>query len=112
MQCAKHPEHEAAGMCAYSGKPFCSHELVEVQGRMYGKDYLDRVFAEAKEAVKPQQPMVFMNAGGGGAAASSSAAAAGAGIVVQKKPVNHIFHLIMTLITFGLWLPIWLIRAC
>ena len=28
-----------------------------------------------------------------------------------RKGVNHTFHLIMTLITFGLWLPVWIIVA-
>ena len=108
MQCAKHPDHEAAGMCAYSGKPFCSHELVEVQGRMYGKDYLDRVFAEAKE--KPAQ-QIFM-AGG----ASSSAAASTTVVVSARKPLNHALHIILSICTGGLWLlvylPLLLMRAC
>jgi hypothetical protein len=25
------------------------------------------------------------------------------------KPTNHIFHLLMTLLTAGLWIPIWII---
>lgn len=30
-------------------------------------------------------------------------------VVQQKRGVNHAFHLIMTLITFGLWIPIWIL---
>ena len=30
-------------------------------------------------------------------------------VIVQGKPVNHILHLLLTVFTFGLWLPIWLI---
>ena len=30
-------------------------------------------------------------------------------ITVQGKPVNHILHLILTLVTFGLWAIIWII---
>lgn len=30
-------------------------------------------------------------------------------VVQIKKGVSHGFHLFMTLITFGLWLPIWLL---
>lgn len=32
-------------------------------------------------------------------------------IVNGKKPVNHAFHLIMSLLTFGLWIPVWIIVA-
>lgn len=79
MRCSKHPEHEAAGVCAYSGKPYCADELVEVSGKVYGKDNLGMVMAELKEqSGKNQTPMVFMNAGGGGGAASSSSSAAAA----------------------------------
>lgn len=47
MKCSKHPEREAAGICCYSGKPFCEEDLVEIKGKMYGKDYLSNVFEEA-----------------------------------------------------------------
>ena len=49
MKCAKHPEVEAQGMCAYCGKPFCGECLVEVKGRMYCKDDLGNVLDEAKK---------------------------------------------------------------
>jgi hypothetical protein len=32
-------------------------------------------------------------------------------VVNQKKRVHHGFHLFMTIITAGLWLPVWLIVA-
>ena len=32
-------------------------------------------------------------------------------VVVQGKRTNHAFHLIMTLVTVGLWLPVWIIVA-
>lgn len=32
-------------------------------------------------------------------------------IVNQKKGVNHVLHLILTIVTFGLWLPVWIILA-
>jgi hypothetical protein len=34
-----------------------------------------------------------------------------AGIMVTQAPksTSHLFHLIMTLLTFGLWFPIWMI---
>ena len=30
-------------------------------------------------------------------------------IVVQGKPVNHILHLILTLVTLGFWVIVWII---
>ncbi len=50
MKCAKHPEVDAAGVCAYCGKPFCSDCLVEVKGRMYCKEDLGHVLDEAKQS--------------------------------------------------------------
>jgi hypothetical protein len=32
-------------------------------------------------------------------------------VVNQKKTVHHGFHLLMTLLTAGLWLPVWIIVA-
>lgn len=48
MQCSKFRDREAAGVCAYSGKPYCQEELVEIQGKLYGKENLDHVMAELK----------------------------------------------------------------
>jgi hypothetical protein len=35
-------------------------------------------------------------------------------IVVHQdrgKPVNHVLHAVLSVLTFGLWLPVWLIVA-
>ena len=48
MQCSKHPQTNAQGICTYCGKPFCAECLVEVKGRMYCKDDLGNVIDEAK----------------------------------------------------------------
>ena len=32
-------------------------------------------------------------------------------VVVPRRGTNHIFHLLMSLVTLGLWLPVWLIVA-
>lgn len=88
MQCSKYPDRVAAGVCAYSGKPYSAEELVEVQGKMYAKDNLGYVMAEMKERAGNANPMVFMNAGGGGgsaASASSAAAAAAASPTIQPR---------------------------
>lgn len=85
MRCSKHPEREAAGVCSYSGKPYCAEELVEVSGKYYAKDNLDRVFGEMQtQASKSNTPMVFMNAGGG-SSSSSSAAVGGAGYDLRRR---------------------------
>jgi hypothetical protein len=77
LDCIDHPGVEAAGMCTYSGNPFCRECLVEIDGKQYGKRLLDKVFAEAKASAGPQQPMVFMNAGGGSSSSSAAAATTG-----------------------------------
>ena len=33
------------------------------------------------------------------------------GVVVYGKPVNHVLHLLLTVFTGGLWLPVWLLLA-
>ena len=48
MQCANHPQAEAAGMCMYCGKSFCQDCLVEIKGRMYCKNDLNHVVDEVK----------------------------------------------------------------
>lgn len=81
MKCSKFPDRDAVGTCAYSGKPYCAEELVEIEGKLYGKDNLGRFMADSRESQRAgsSQPMVFMNAGGGGGAAASSSAVSGQG---------------------------------
>lgn len=61
MNCTKHPEIEAQGMCAYCGKPFCKDCLVEVKGRMYCKDDLGNVIDEAKQSSNGQSTINITN---------------------------------------------------
>ena len=61
MNCTKHPEVEAQGMCAYCGKPFCKECLVEVKGRMYCKDDLGNVLDEAKNSASSQPTINITN---------------------------------------------------
>ena len=58
MNCFKHPEVEAQGMCTYCGKPFCKECLVEVKGKMFCKDDLGNVLDEAKQASATAQPTI------------------------------------------------------
>jgi hypothetical protein len=32
-------------------------------------------------------------------------------VVVRGKPVNHVLHLIITLVTLLLWTPVWIVMA-
>jgi hypothetical protein len=34
-----------------------------------------------------------------------------AAVMVKGKRVNHVLHLLLSLVTVGLWLPVWLIVA-
>ena len=65
MQCTTHPETDATGTCTYSGKPFCSDCLIEVENKLIGKPYISQVMTEARETGAKNNPTVFMNAGGG-----------------------------------------------
>ncbi|WP_027052809.1 hypothetical protein [Mesorhizobium erdmanii] len=58
------------------------------------------------ELLKSQRnsPQVFMNAGGGAAAA---AVATGVGGPVKRFP--HWFHILLTIVSGGLWLPVYLL---
>ncbi len=31
------------------------------------------------------------------------------GPIVHYKPTSHVFHLLMSIITLGLWIPVWII---
>ncbi len=54
MNCTNHEKVEASGMCTYCGKPFCKDCLVEVKGKMYCKNDLDKVFDEKESKKMPQ----------------------------------------------------------
>jgi len=56
-----------------------------VQGKVYAKENLDKVFAELKDGAS-KQPMVFMAGGGGGGGAASSSAAAVAAPPMMSAP--------------------------
>ena len=50
----------------------------------------------------PQMPVVMMASPGGGGAASA--------VAVTTGP-NHLLHFVLTLLTCGLWLPVWICVA-
>jgi hypothetical protein len=47
----------------------------------------------------PPQPTIIIN---------NNAVGAPAPVIVSARP-NHVLHLLLTLLTFGMWLPVWLI---
>lgn len=62
------------------------------------------------ELLKSQKnnPQVFMNAGGASASSASAASAStGGGDTLRKFP--HVFHIIMSLLTGLLWLPVYIL---
>jgi hypothetical protein len=54
MKCSKHVDHEAAGVCSYSGKAYCAEELIELDGRFYGKDCLITLAGSREQRRLPQ----------------------------------------------------------
>jgi len=62
------------------------------------------------EMLKRHQTQVFMNSGGGGGGASASSAAAASSSSNDSDPRRtfpHWFHIIFTIITAGLWIPVY-----
>jgi hypothetical protein len=61
MKCINHPNREAAGICSYSGKPFCQEELIEFDSKLYGKEYINKAKIEANKVAALQivVPIIF-----------------------------------------------------
>ena len=82
--------------------PFCAESIsIAAKKCKHCGETLDvalRAAEEAKRSSGTNQPMVFMNAGGG------------VSVQPQKKSFPHILHLVVTLITMGFWLPIWILH--
>lgn len=55
------------------------------------------------EVIKSMKQNVYMNAGGGGGAAVAA-------MPVSKAKFPHLPHLIMTLLTMGTWVIIWILH--
>lgn len=88
--------------------PFCAQQiLVQAVKCQHCGEMLDptlRAAAESRQADK--NPMVFMNAGGAAASASAASAASSGR---ERRPFNHMLHLVLTLLTCGMWLPVWIL---
>ncbi len=93
MNCSKHPDKEAVGVCVYCGKFFCSDCLIEVKGKMYCRDCVSKAFDEVKEKDKPNNPIVFMNAGGASSSSASSSASTSSSGGTGNGYINHVIPL-------------------
>jgi hypothetical protein len=90
--------------------PFCA-EMISARARKcrHCGETVDVAMRKAEEAMRmangqPQQ--VFMNAGGGGGAAAAAAAPT---MIYPLRPFNHLLHLILSVLTAGFWIPIWVL---
>ena len=85
--------------------PYCSEQLIAGAKKCkHCGEIIDTTMRDI-EMLKNQKQSVFMNAGGGGS--SSSAAAAGAG-GSQLRSFNHTLHIILSIITGGIWLIVYI----
>lgn len=65
------------------------------------------MLSEAQRAGALDQELVAMLARGGRVEARTPTSA----VVSTGKPINHILHLLITVLLVGLWLPVWIIMA-
>jgi len=88
--------------------PFCA-ELISSRAKKcrHCSETIDVTLRRAEEALRASErsPHVYMNAGGGGGAAVSSANGANSAL----RPFNHLLHILLSVITLGWWLPVYLL---
>jgi hypothetical protein len=113
-----------SGAGEYKECPFCGEQVrANAKKCKHCGETIDVALRAAEEARRTAEkqhgrnPMVFMNAGGGGASSSSAAASSSGGspypqtIVHVVRPFPHGVHLLLTILTCGFWLPIWILLA-
>lgn len=59
--CVLHSDRAAAGVCSHSGKFYCSEDLIEISGRLYGKENLPHVVAANSAPIGSPIPTVVIN---------------------------------------------------
>lgn len=93
--------------------PFCAESInYKAKKCKHCGETLDVALRAAEEAKRQANtPNVFMNAGGGGASSASAASSVcGGQSVHQLKNFPHVLHLLATLLSCGLWFPMWLLH--
>ena len=129
MFCYVHMDRSARGACTACGEMICEECSVKLQNKRQCKGCIERGHHQQTAMVPhgpssmmapysgpsgamqtyapPAAPVVFNIQGG--SASSSAAASVAPQIVIVKRPFSHGIHLFLSIITAGLWIPIWLI---
>jgi hypothetical protein len=84
--------------------PFCDEAIsANAKKCRHCSETIDVTMRKAEEAMRVSQnstPQVFMNAGGGAASGNGQ---------MQLRPWSHGLHIILTILTLGFWIPVWII---
>lgn len=119
-QCYVHTPRPAVAACVLCGSFICTECSINMQGRNHCKQCLERGLAQQSYAAMspPQYAQGYPMQPAQQGYQMMPLVQQSVQIVhqAQKPGVNHAFHLIMSLVTFGFWLPIWglaiLINSC
>lgn len=84
MTCTKHPNHEAAGVCHYSGRPYCAAELVEVDGHLVARDNLSQFVHSLNQLAFNTSDCDLLCSGGKGHTRGSWPAVAAKSVQVEQ----------------------------
>jgi len=81
--------------------PFCAEQILAqaVKCKHCGEFLDPSLRAKSDEVNKPPSAPVYMNAGGAAVAVSSP----------TKRNFGHFIHLVLSILTAGVWIPIWLL---
>ncbi len=130
MLCYVHTDRPARGACTACGEMICEECSVKLQNKRQCKPCVERgshpsaMVQHGSGAMQmqspsgqpmqmyggsPGQPVIFNISGGSSSSASS--ASSGGPIVLVQKPFSHGLHLLITIFTAGLWLPVWILLA-